>query len=263
MFLLSAYFSQLRKLAVLLDMDDGLERLLELAADTETLQDSLADVDLSAADEGEEQEEEGDTTAGAASKEGRNSISSGHSAASVLMSPSAAAAACSSGQDVKAMAKGTPTFRNTSWDKEDAGNEDTTEVSLRRLRLCLLERCQPSVTICATRHLILPFQLFRQTKIVGLEVRPRHVFPPVLGAFLFLALPFDTPPPLVVDKARHNSSRSFLRPEFSWFVSDVAVAKYRSRTCPGNTEYMFPFFYPSPSPPPLPAVFATLRVLSR
>lgn len=138
-------------------MDTGLERLLELAADTETLQDSLADVDLSAADdEGEAQGEEGDRTAAAAaaSKEGRGSTSSNHSAASVLMSPSAAAAASSGGPDVaKTRANGPPTFRNTSWDKEDVGNEDTTEVSLHRLQLCLLVRCQPSATVCAARHL--------------------------------------------------------------------------------------------------------------
>jgi len=122
--------SQLRKLAVLLDMDDGLERLLELAADTETLQDSLAEVDLSVADDDNDgkdalrgDEEDAAAATAVASKEGTSCTSTSRSAASVLMSPSAAAA-------VKTRAKETPAFRNTSWDKEDVGNtsEDATEV---------------------------------------------------------------------------------------------------------------------------------------
>lgn len=126
--------AQLRKLGVLLDMEGGVETLLELAVDTETLRESLADVDLSSAEiedvekEEEEEEEERDAET---SREGARSLS----ASSVLMSPSStatSAAAAASGGGVsgamKVRVKAIPTLRNTSWDKEDVGNEDTTEV---------------------------------------------------------------------------------------------------------------------------------------
>eukprot|EP00752_Nemacystus_decipiens_P012778 g11316.t1 len=128
----------LRKLGVLLDMEDGVEALLELAADTETLRDSLADVDLSS---GEAEDGEGDGEDGEDEAEEervveplRKGSAASLSASSVLMSPScnaaaAAAAAVSStggGASGAAKAKAIPKLRDTSWDK-DMGNEDTTE----------------------------------------------------------------------------------------------------------------------------------------
>lgn len=119
-------------------MEDGVEALLELAADTEMLQDSLADVDLSSAEvedgeEEEEREEEEDDRDAEPSRRGSRNLP----ASSVLMSPSsaatsAAAAAAGTGgsggsASVAGHIKDVPTLRNTSWDK-DAGNEDTTEV---------------------------------------------------------------------------------------------------------------------------------------
>eukprot|EP00903_Cladosiphon_okamuranus_P005707 g5667.t1 len=134
----------LRKLGVLLDMEDGVESLLELAADTETLQDSLADVDLSAGeieggedeeDEDEDEDEERDVQP-PRSRKGSASASASASlaASSLLMSPSSKAASAAAAASASAggaasgalKAKAIPTLRDTSWDK-DVGNEDATE----------------------------------------------------------------------------------------------------------------------------------------
>lgn len=109
----SIFLQQLRKLGVLLDMEDSVEGLLDRAADAEALRDSLADVDLSAPedDDDDDWEEEDDE------QEARDRDSS---AVSALVSPRAGSAP----QVVKAM----PILRNTSWDKDAVGNDDTTEV---------------------------------------------------------------------------------------------------------------------------------------
>lgn len=134
---------QLRKLGVLLDMEEGVETLLELAADTETLRDSLADVDLSSAETEDAEEvevEEEEERDGESSQERARRLS----ASSVLMSPSRTATAAAAAPTAAAVAaadgvagavnvKAIPTLRNTSWDKEDVGNEDTTEVRPMKL----------------------------------------------------------------------------------------------------------------------------------
>lgn len=125
-------------------MEDGVEALLELAADTEILQDNLADVDLSSgeAEDGDEEEEEGEERRNAPNSLLRSRTASASSVlmspsskatfTSVLMSPSSnatfAAAAAGGGISDAVKVRVMPTLQNTSWDKEDVGNEDTTEV---------------------------------------------------------------------------------------------------------------------------------------
>lgn len=111
---------QLRKVGVLLDMNEGLDTLLDLAKDAEVLRDSYADIDLTSPDESEEQTGESLEETDAA-----------------LSLPSAAAAARAKSADasVVLVSTGTPpvkmmsTLQNTSWNK-DAGNDDATEVRL-------------------------------------------------------------------------------------------------------------------------------------
>ncbi|CAM9831093.1 unnamed protein product [Ectocarpus sp. 4 AP-2014] len=115
----------LRKLGVLLDMEDGVDSLLEKAADTEKMDpSSLADVDLSA---GEDVDEEGAADARALSQEGASS----HSAASALVIPSNAAPAAAFGGGTLDTAKKAVARlrRSTSWDKDEEGGEATTEIS--------------------------------------------------------------------------------------------------------------------------------------
>ncbi|CAM9494086.1 unnamed protein product, partial [Ectocarpus fasciculatus] len=118
----------LRKLGVLLDMEHGVDSLLEKAADTEKMDPStLADVDLSA---GEDEDEEGAAGARALSPEGASS----HSAASALVLASNAAAPAAvgsvgSGGTLDTAKKAVARLRrSTSWDKDEEGGEATTEV---------------------------------------------------------------------------------------------------------------------------------------
>ncbi|CAM9391226.1 unnamed protein product [Ectocarpus sp. 12 AP-2014] len=113
----------LRKLGVLLDMEDGVDSLLEKAADTEKMDpSSLADVDLSAA---EDVHKEGAADARTLSQEG----ASNHSAASALVLPSNAASAAALGGGTLDTAKKAVARlrRSTSWDKDEEGGEATTE----------------------------------------------------------------------------------------------------------------------------------------
>ncbi|CAN0028351.1 unnamed protein product [Ectocarpus sp. 13 AM-2016] len=116
----------LRKLGVLLDMEDGVDSLLEKAADTEKMDpSSLADVDLSA---GEDVHQEGAADARDLSQEG----ASNHSAASALVLPSNAASAAALGGGTLDTAKKAVARlrRSTSWDQDEEGGEATTEVRL-------------------------------------------------------------------------------------------------------------------------------------
>lgn len=106
-------------------MEDGVDSLLEKAADTEKMDpSSLADVDLSA---GEDVDEEGAADARALSQEGASS----HSAASALVLPSNAAPAAVGGGTLDTAKKAVARLRrSTSWDKDEEGGEATTEVRL-------------------------------------------------------------------------------------------------------------------------------------
>lgn len=101
---------------MLLDMKEGLDTLLELAADTETLEDSFAEVDLSTP----EDEEKGSTLASAKGKGVATPRKIEPVEATSIMqrfllfTPSA-------------RAKSMSALQNTSWDREASG-EDTTEV---------------------------------------------------------------------------------------------------------------------------------------
>ncbi|CAN0164123.1 unnamed protein product [Scytosiphon promiscuus] len=138
----------LRKLAVLLDLDEGgLDSLLDRAADTEKLRDSLADVDLSLDDEEQEARDAEDGSSPALEPDARqqkeenargrsssrSSSSSQSAAASALMStadsgaaaaPTAAAAASAVGKS--STLKISSSLRSSSWER-DAGSDDTTE----------------------------------------------------------------------------------------------------------------------------------------
>ncbi|CAN0212182.1 unnamed protein product [Pylaiella littoralis] len=92
----------LRKLGVLLGMEDGVNELLNFAADTEALRDSLADVDLSSPQE--------------SSKEG---ATNNFTAAREPVLPHASA-----GPEA---AKVPPVTRNKIWDEDAVGNDDTSE----------------------------------------------------------------------------------------------------------------------------------------
>lgn len=95
-------------------MEDSVEGLLDRAADAEALRDSLADVDLSAPEDDDEDGKEEEDEQAARDRDS--------SAVSALVSPRAGGGAPP--QVVRAM----PMLRNTSWDKDAVGNDDTTEV---------------------------------------------------------------------------------------------------------------------------------------
>lgn len=145
---------QLRKLAVLLDMEDGVESLLGLAADTEQLRDSLADVDLSLDDEGQEGgERDAEQTPSPPPQQKeeehvvrRSSSSSSQSAAaaaSALMSPGGSASVPPGTVRSSGSLKIASAWR-TSWEK-DAGSEDTTEV-------CVCARRFVGANLCASEN---------------------------------------------------------------------------------------------------------------
>lgn len=99
-------------------MEDGVKELLNFAADTEALRDSLADVDLSSPQE--------------SSKEG---ATNNFTAAREPVLPHASA-----GPEA---AKVPPVTRNKIWDEDAVGNDDTSEVrrvvvsvSLCRVYIC-------------------------------------------------------------------------------------------------------------------------------
>lgn len=132
----------------------GVDSLLDRAADTEKLRDSLADVDLSLDDEAQEGPDAKLSTPSPSLEmdprqlkdehaRSRSSSSSQSAAASALMSPSGSGAAIAATTAAAAAAasavagavgrsnslKIASTLRRNSWEK-DAGSEDTTEVGV-------------------------------------------------------------------------------------------------------------------------------------
>lgn len=115
-------FGQLRKLGVLLDMNEGLDTLLDLAVDTEVLRDSFADVDLSSPDD-EERERESLQGSEASTQSASGDSGVAHRAGGGAGTSARALVVADVAPPMKVMS----TLRNTSWDKE-AGNDDATEV---------------------------------------------------------------------------------------------------------------------------------------
>ncbi|CAM9427746.1 unnamed protein product, partial [Laminaria digitata] len=114
----------LRKLGVLLDMKEDLDTLLGLAVDVEVLGDSLADVDLSSPEDEELAAKEllqAGKAGGAGGAAEPSSRSGAAAAAGAPISTVSSRSGASSAEGVMS------TLRNTTWDKDLAG-EDTTEV---------------------------------------------------------------------------------------------------------------------------------------